>query len=237
MGISEKLKELLVYLGILFVLYLFYKSVFVFPLLLPCIAVYRKIHRKALQLKRKAVLRTQFKDMLESMASSLRAGYSVNNALMECAKDMKAMHGEDSPIYTELTIMLNQLGMGVGAAEALNQFAERTGLDDAFIFASVYTTASKSGGNLIEIIKKSADDIGNKIDTENEIDVLISGKKLEMNIMSLIPIGIIAYIDITTEGLLDPLYGNLAGVIIMTVCLIIYAAAVVIGRKMVSIEV
>lgn len=227
----------MIYIGIFIVLYLFYKSMWVLTLLLPCIIVYRRMHKKDMILKRKAVLSTQFKDMLESLVASLRAGYSIENALRECIEEISTLHGEDSPIYRELTVMLNQIGIGISAEEIFRDFADRTQVEDIETFASVFSIAKRSGGDMVEIIKKTADDISAKIDTKNEIEVIISSKKLEQNIMMIIPVGIILYIDLTSGGLLDPLYGNIKGIMIMTVCLAIYAAAILLGRRITRIEV
>lgn len=147
------------------------------------------------------------------------------------------LHGEDSPIYKELTIMLNQISIGVSAEEIFRDFADRTQVEDIETFASVFSIAKRSGGDMVEIIKKTADDISAKIDTKNEIEVIISSKKLEQNIMMIIPVGIILYIDLTSGGLLDPLYGNIKGIMIMTACLAVYAAAILLGRRITRIEV
>ena len=233
----ENLKEIAVDAGIFLLLYLFYKSLWVITLLLPCMVVYHQIHKKEMLLKKRALLSTQFKDMLDGLVASLRAGYSIENALSECEKELTIMYGEDSPICKELSMMLNQIHMGVTAEEVFHGFAKRSAVEDIAVFASVFSIAKRTGGDMVEILRKTAEDIGAKIDTQNEIAVLISSKKLELNIMTLIPMGIIVYIDLTSDGLLQPLYGNAAGIAIMTVCLGIYIAAVLIGRKIMKIEV
>ena len=235
--ISLIYKNILITAGIMTILYLFYRSIWILTLLLPCIAVCRRINKKDAEKRSRAVLGTQFKDMLDSLAASLRAGYSIENALKECLREMAAVHGEDSPICKELVLMVNQVSIGISAESIFRQFARRSHVEDIDTFASVFSIAKRTGGDMVEIINRTAQDIGAKIDTKNEIGVLISSRKLEMKIMMLIPAAIILYIDITSSGLLDPLYGNLRGVIIMTVCLAVYGAAVLLGRKLTDIEV
>ena len=55
--------------------------------------------------------------------------------------------------------------------------------------------------------------------------------------MSLMPAGIILYMRITSPGFLDVLYHNTAGIVLMTLCLIVYAGAFFWGRRMAGIEV
>ena len=235
--ISSVYKNILVIAGIMAVLYLFYRSVWILILLLPCIVVCRRIRKKETEKRSRALLNAQFKDMLDSLAASLRAGYSIENALKECLREMTAVHGEDSPICKELKLMVNQVGIGVSAENIFRQFALRSHVEDIDTFASVFSIAKRTGGDMVEIINRTAADIGEKIDTRSEIGVLVSSRKLEMKIMMLIPAAIILYIDLTSSGLLDPMYGNLRGVIIMTVCLAVYAAAVLLGKKLTDIEV
>ena len=56
-------------------------------------------------------------------------------------------------------------------------------------------------------------------------------------IMSLMPVGIILYLQMTSPGFLNVLYGNPFGIAAMSICLAIYATAYWLGRKIVDIEV
>ena len=50
-------------------------------------------------------------------------------------------------------------------------------------------------------------------------------------------IRLLIYLRMTTQGFVDVLYGNVLGIIVMTLCLIIYAAAAVISIRIVDIKV
>lgn len=86
-----------------------------------------------------------------------------------------------------------------------------------------------------EIMEKMANVIGEKIRIGKEIDVSIAGKRMEQLVMSLVPGGMILYMQMTSEGFLDVLYHNILGVIVMTVCLGIYVFSFWLGRKIVRI--
>lgn len=62
-------------------------------------------------------------------------------------------------------------------------------------------------------------------------------KKLEQNVMSAVPLFILAYVGAASPGFLDVLYHNPAGIAIMSVCLMVYALAWLAGKKLVEIEV
>ena len=70
-----------------------------------------------------------------------------------------------------------------------------------------------------------------------EIEVIISAGKMERKIMMIIPFLIILYIDLTNKGFFLPLYHNFIGVIIMSICLLVYLAAIKISGKIISIRI
>lgn len=231
------LKECAVIALFALILFLFYRSLWAFILLPPAVIIYHRKCIKDRQELRRRELSGQFKDALESVTAALRAGYSFENALTEAAREMTSVYGSHSLICQELNHVCNEISLGINTESALSSMAERTQTEEIEIFVSVFRIALRSGGDLVDIIKKTAYDIAARIDTRNEINVLISAKKLEQTIMSFMPMGIIIYIGLASPDILAPLYGNLTGIIIMTVCLIIYAAAYIISARIMHIEV
>lgn len=234
---KELFKEIGVYLIFAVIIYFFYRSWWAFILLPPACYIYHRFNRKNITRKMQEALGLQFKDALGSMTAALRAGYSVENSLRESRKEMASLYGENSPIHVGLSWVVHEISLGVSTETALSDFAKGSGVEDISTFASVFQIAKRGGGDLVDIINKTAEDIAAKADTKNEISVLISSKKLEQNIMSFMPLGMILYIGITSPSMLSPLYGSPAGILIMTVCLAVYAAAYYISKKIMNIEV
>ena len=234
---TDRVKEVLTDLLFLLVLFLFFRSVYILLILPICVVFYHQYYKKELLRKYKERINSEFKDALAAIASSLRAGLSAENALSESYREMQVVYGADAPITRELQIMVNQITLGIPMENIFDEFAQRTKVDDIETFSSVFKIAKRTGGDMVEIIHRTAEDIAAKIDTKNEIQVLISSKKLEQNIMSLMPLLIILYIELTSGGMLAPLYGNLKGVVIMSICLISYVFAYFLSRKIMDIEV
>ena len=90
---------------------------------------------------------------------------------------------------------------------------------------------------MVEIIHDTVNTITLKADTAREISVLISAKQLEQIILDIVPIGIILYLRITADELISKMYGNMYGITVMTVCLIVYVCAVIISMKISDIKV
>ncbi len=237
-----QLKERIRYIleGILLVgilSYFFYRSLMIAVLLSPLVILYLAEKKKSLCRKRKEELHIQFKDAIKSINGSLQAGYSLENAFSECYGDMVEYHGTESMIAKELFLIKAGIRNNVPIEDLVEDLGNRSGIDDILDFAGILRIGKQTGGNLHTLFENSVMVIEEKIAVKEEILTLISAKKLEANIMSLIPFGIILYIDLTSEGYFDGLYEGIAGRILMSICLFVYGVAVLLSRKITEIEV
>jgi tight adherence protein B len=60
---------------------------------------------------------------------------------------------------------------------------------------------------------------------------------MEQKIMSVIPLGIILFLRLTSKDYMDVLYGNPFGVICMTICLMGYGVALFMAEKIMKVQV
>lgn len=217
--------------------YVFYDSLIPAPLLLPVWMIYMRDWHDDISRKKEQELRQQFRDSIQVMASALKAGYSVENAIREAGKDISPVYSEETRIRKEFERMERQMDMNMSAEEVLKGFAERTGQEDIENFVNVFAAAKKSGGDSIAVIRDAVKIISGKIDTEKEIQTMIASKKMEFDIMCAVPFAIILYMKLTFGEFLNILYGNMAGAAIMSLCIFVYMGAYVYGRKIIRIEV
>ena len=217
--------------------YVFYDSLIPAPLLLPVWMIYMRDWHDDISRKKEQELRQQFRDSIQVMASALKAGYSVENAIREAGKDISPVYSEETRIRKEFERMERQTDMNMSAEEVLKGFAERTGQEDIENFVNVFAAAKKSGGDSIAVIRDAVKIISGKIDTEKEIQTMIASKKMEFDIMCAVPFAIILYMKLTFGEFLNVLYGNMAGAAIMSLCIFVYMGAYVYGRKIIRIEV
>lgn len=217
--------------------YLFYKMLWLMLLAVPASILYLKWKKKQLVQERKRRLNYQFRDALNSMSASVQAGYSVENAVSACVKDLEQLYGAEADILEEFRYMEAQQKMSIPVEELFLDFGKRSGIEDIENFAAVLYIAKRNGGDLGKVIEKVARMLGDKIDVKKEIEATLAAKKSEQMIMSLMPAGIILYLQLASPGFLDMLYGNLFGWCAMTVCLAVYGGAYWMGKKIVDIEV
>lgn len=216
--------------------YLFYDSplaaVFLSPLLVP---YYRRRSREKLQRDKKD-LSAQFREALAAIITALKAGYSAENAFIECRQEMQFQFGEKAMITREMKRIGKGIENRIPLEKLLAEFAARWQIEEISEFAEVFTIARRSGGNLPEILGRTAEVIRDRMEIDTEIDVLLSSRKFEQRIMQGVPFFIIFYLGLTTEGFFSVLYHNAAGVVFMTGCLAAYLAAVMISDRIMAIE-
>lgn len=217
--------------------YLFYESVWVLLFMIPFPVIFMKWKKQQCIRERKKKLNYQFRDALNAMSVAVQAGYSVENAVCSCTRDLERLYMPDTDIVQEFHYIESQQKVSVPIEELFFDLGERSGIEDIENFASVFYTAKRTGGDMGKVIQKVARMLGDKIDVKKEIEATLAAKKSEQRIMSFMPAGIIAYLKITSPGFLSTLYGNPFGVCAMTICFGIYIFAYWMGTKIVDIEV
>ncbi|MBE5844773.1 MAG: hypothetical protein E7302_11510 [Butyrivibrio sp.] len=216
---------------------LFYGSYGVSVILSPLCLFWLVIQKEKKKRIENHELGVQFKDALMSVSTAQKAGYSIENSFAEAGKDMKLLYGKNSPICRELSKIELGIKNNIPIETMIKELGVTSKNKDIEEFAGVFLVAKRSGGNMTEIIERCVNVIGKRIAVENEIDVLIAAKRMEAQIMEVVPFGIIAYVGFTNPGFLNPLYGNPLGISVMTVCLVIYIAAYLMIEKIIAIEV
>lgn len=215
----------------------FYRSITASFFMTPAGLYFLTMSGRRKEKEKRQRLRNEFKEAILSVAANLRAGYAVENAFRETLQEMKMLYGKETVIYQELYKIVQGLANQISIETLMGQFAKRAKLSEIQEFADIFAIAKKSGGNLTEIIYETAGTISEKIAVEKEIQVLTAAKRLEQNVMSMIPFAIVLYVGTTSPGYFDVLYTTVSGKAVMTVCLGIYMAAYMLGVKITEIQV
>ena len=217
--------------------YLFYRSWMIMALFWILYPVYRRRRKKQMIQTRQDILCMQFKDSIQCVASSMTAGYSIENAFREAYAEIRIQYGEHALMTEELRYIKSCLSLNVPLEQLLYDFANRSGLEDVRSFCEVFVFAKRSGGDFIQIIRLTTTRISEKNELMNAIRTEISGKKMEQKIMNLMPLFILLYVDVSFGGYLDGMYHNVFGILVMTVCLALYLAGYLLSEKITQIRV
>ncbi|MBR1930856.1 MAG: type II secretion system F family protein [Lachnospiraceae bacterium] len=211
--------------------YFFYRSVLaMIPLFTLGFLYFRRLEDKKQKEYRQAFV-GQFRECMLSVTASMKAGYAVENAFLESREDMRMLYGRESAIYQELELIRRGMVINITLEEQLLDLGKRSGSDEIAQFAEVFCIAKRNSGNLAEIMEASAQLISRRVDAKQEIETLLGGRQMEMNVMRLMPFGVMFYIGVSYPGYFDGLYHNMQGNFIMTGCLLLYLGAYVLGER------
>lgn len=200
-----------------------------------CAKMLPKYYREYKKKRQLNELRTQFKDLLESLTSSYSAGQNTVEAFSDAAADMISIYGEEADIVQEVQIINTGLKNNINIEALLSDFAERSNLDDVLSFANVFEICNRQGSDLKRIVSDTREILNDKIEVEMEIETMIAGSKNELNIMMVMPVIVVVMLKGMGSGMAGT--NTFATVIVKIVCIGIFALAYVMGRKIIDIKI
>ncbi len=193
------------------------------------------VYRKSLIEKRRNRIRTQFKDMLYSISSSITSGRHLKEAISDSLETVTLIHGEDAALAAEIRNMCRLMNETNCTAEtALEDLAVRSGVKEIVDFTDVCVICQYTGGNLADMITKAVMLLTQNIELQREKDVMLSQKKLECRILALMPVLVTALINLAAADYLQVMYTTAIGRFIMTIALITNAGSFLWSMKMIS---
>lgn len=219
------------------VAWLFYDSVLGMLLFPFFVVIVRHFWNESSIRRKSKQLNVEFKDYMYAVSSALSAGYSIERAFLSGLSEMQQLYGAQSILQEYLGGMERRLGLQEPMERILADFAEKSKSEDVENFVEIFNHAKRDGGDFLHIIAITIGRICDKIEVSEEIHTVMAEKALEQKIMCVIPVGILAFFRVTSPDFVEVLYGNLLGVLIMTIALGLYVAAFFIGIKITEIEV
>lgn len=197
---------------------------------------YWKEKKRKLAKKRMQTMREEFGEFLNTLIALLQTGKSLENAFMESCKDMAEYLGKNSAFISEAKHICAKIMVGEPLEKLLMDLAQRSHMEELGYFAEVFSIGKRSGGNFVGIMKNTVQMIQERMEAEAEINTILTEKQLEFHIMCIIPFAMIGYLRISAGNLIDCMYKNVTGVVVMTICLLIYGGCYFYGKRILEIK-
>ncbi|MBD2865138.1 type II secretion system F family protein [Paenibacillus sp. IB182363] len=215
--------------------FLFYKNVLICLVISMIAVLYPKVRKRQLVRRRKEELRRQFKHALYSLSSALSAGKSVENAFRETGSDLVLLYPDPrTDMIRELNRINRRTENGEPIERSLLDLGRRSGIEDVKQFAESFAACKRTGGDLVEVMRRTSNLIGEKMDIEQDLSVLIAQKRFEAKALGFIPFVIVAFLSFSSPDYMEPLYQG-AGHLIMTAALLILAVSQWLARTIMNI--
>ena len=217
--------------------FLFYRSFIAVVLIIP---IYLILEKRKIQMEKKKQnekLLEQFLMAIQVVNTALEAGFSMEKAWVEAEKEIKLLYGSQALFYLELREINHSVRLNEPIEKLFLQLAGRTDLEDVIWFAEILSYGKRSGGNWRKLIAYCVYRMSEKQEAKKQIEIMVAEKKLEQQIMNIIPLGIMAFLQVASWDYMSVMYHNLIGVICMTVVLLGYVLAVYFSEKILNIQV
>lgn len=217
--------------------WLFYDSVWGILLFPAVCVVYKRLYNEDQLREHKAKDQRDFRELLELLLGSMQAGYSFENAFINVQKELSLVLGRDNKLVGAVDEMNRRVSMNMPVEAAFEALATSFDLQECYEFAEIIKIAKRLGGDYNRNIRWAAEKIEDKISLAADIEVMLAEKKLELRIMTIMPLLIMAYIKVASGEIISAMYHNIIGVSAMTICLVLYLVMIKWAKRIVAIEI
>ena len=173
----------------------------------------------------------QLEDALGMMSSSLKAGFSINQALEKVSE--QEMH----PIALEFRLLMQELQLGVPLDQALDNMARRIGSEDFELVATAIITARQTGGELTETLERVAALIRERGRIAAKVRALTAMGRLQAIMIGAMPFLLLFGMYHISPGMMDSFVGSFAGVVSIGAVVLLVIFGFLAIRKITNVEV
>lgn len=132
--------------------------------------------------KRKKRMQEQFPVALDIFVRGLRSGHPIASALDLLTKEM------EDPLGTEFGLVVDEISYGADMRDALQNMADRWGIDDIQMFVVSLSVQNETGGNLAEILANLSNVIRERHTMYMKVRALSSEGRMTALILTALPI-------------------------------------------------
>jgi len=177
------------------------------------------------------LMQQKLPESLDLMVSALRAGHSMVGALGTAARE------SPDPIGRELRVCFEEINFGVDLRTAMRNLLDRIPLQDIRMVATAMLIHKESGGNLAEVLEKTAAVIRDRSRLHQEIRVHTAQGRLSGFVLIVLPIAIAIALSILNPQYIRLLIENPLGQKMLGGALAMSAIGLLIIRKIVNIRI
>jgi tight adherence protein B len=180
--------------------------------------------------RRRRAFAAQLPDILRMLASALRSGRSLVQALQDVADEA------DDPIGLELRKVLGQARLGRPVEDSLEDMADRMGSADCQFAVTAIRIQRQIGGNLAELLGTVADTMVSRRRLRGEVKALTAEGRASAIVLGILPVGIGVAVSVINPGYLSPLFHEPLGQSMLIGAALVAGAGFLWMKKIVDIE-
>ena len=180
--------------------------------------------------RRRKKFEQQLGETLQMLAGSLRAGYSLPQAISTVAQE-----GED-PTSTEFTRVTNEVRVGRSLTEALDDVAVRMRNEDFYWVTQAIGINREVGGNLAEVLDNVSSTIRGRAEIKRQVASLAADGKLSAIVLMLLPFVVALFLAFLSPAYIGRLVTSTIGWIMLAAGAIMLTIGGVWLNKLINIK-
>ncbi len=169
--------------------------------------------------RRRQRIEAQARDAMDLLASGLRAGYSVPQAV-----DLVARHSP-RPTADEFGLASREISVGVPLHDAIARLARRSANKDYELVAIIIRVQHEVGGNLAQILDSVGSTLRERFELRRQVNALTAQQRLSSLVLTVLPFALLLFLFVTDRSFVEPLFTRSIGRMI----LVLSGAMVLIG--------
>jgi len=186
---------------------------------------------KSVASREKKRFNSQLPDTLTLTSTSLRAGYSLLQAVEAVAQE------SPEPTRREFGRALTEIRLGRPMIDALGDIAVRMESQDFEWAVLAISIQREVGGNLAEVLQTTAEMMNQRDRLRREMKALTAEGRISAVIMGVLPFFLFGLISFVNPSYLTPLYSTPIGLALVGFAILLIIAGVVWMQKIINIEV
>lgn len=184
-----------------------------------------------LRIKRLAKFNEQLEDALGGMSSSLKAGFSINQALESIADENRP------PISIEFRLLIQELRLGVPLENALDNMCKRIESDDFELVAVAIITARQTGGELTSVLERLASVIRERLRIHRKVSALTAQGRLQAIVIGIMPFALMFMMSYIVPDAMESFFESVIGIVSCVIAIILVIVGFLSIKKITSIKV
>ena len=138
-------------------------------------------------------------------------------------------------IVAEVRELIDGVNNNINIEVMLEDFGIRSDIPDITNFATVFATCYRTGGDIKSVVRRTTDIISEKILISSEIETAMTSNKMQMNIMTILPIVIIGMMRLMSQDFAAS-FATIIGVLGLTVSAALTIGAYKLGQKITDVK-
>jgi len=173
----------------------------------------------------------QFPDALDMLNRALRAGLALNGAIQIVADE------SPDPVAKEFRVLFEENRLGLDMKDALKKLAGRVESTELHLFVTAVIIQRETGGNLAEILERTASIIRDRFRILGDIRTLTAQARLSGFILTVLPIVMAAVIYVVAPEYLKGLVADQIGRVLIVAAVALQVIGFLVIRRIIDIKV